>query len=340
MSFIISKGKHNSTLLIPQSILEKKYDDFYQDNQKIFNLIQFSNKQNHNNVKQTPTITNSITNGRFDTYQIHDPLQAPRFHQIDSSIENEKQLISIKDLRNNDRKILEALIEETRATYSFKSLVRKLDIHQQSLARALKRLVELNLIENTTTGYKLIEKNCLPLISILQYNKQLEDDKESLVSEIKKAKKRFNQMIQIRIPIKSNIDSIVNHLAGKWFGNLRWHGLIKKETGFILQWAVINKYDEKINLFQINLHIVSEDIVIESNASTDKNKIEAISYSNRLVREIADVLQESLKQKEEYEIPAVEFPTSEHHSISTTTTTNATTNTYTNNVKVKSKKNK
>ncbi len=59
----------------------------------------------------------------------------------------------------------------------------------------------------------------------------------------KKTKKRFNQLIQIRIPIKNNIELIVNHLIGKWFGNLRWFGLIKKETGFTLQWIAINKYN-------------------------------------------------------------------------------------------------
>ncbi len=110
--------------------------------------------------------------------------------------------------------------------------------------------------------------------------------------------------------------------------------MIKKETGFTLQWTAINKYSESNNnnnnnLFQINLNIVSEYIVIETNATSDKEKIDAMSYSNRLVEEITKVLQSNLKEKEEteeYEIPE-EFPMPKKYS-----------STYVNKVKYKSNK--
>lgn len=143
---------------------------------------------------------------------------------------------------------------------------RKLDIHQQSLTRALKRLGDLNLIEKTPSGYKLIKKN-ISLSNAIFENSQLEKE----LFETKKPRKRFNQLIQICIPIRNNIELIVNRLNGKWFGNLRWYGLIKKETGFTLQWIAINKYNNN-KLFQINVNIVSEYIVIESNAVSDKKR--------------------------------------------------------------------
>ncbi len=87
----------------------------------------------------------------------------------------------------------------------------------------------------------------------------------------------------------------------KWFGDLRWFGLIKKETALILQWIAINKYNND-NLFQINVNIVSEYIVIECNAVSDKEKIEAMLYSNRIVSEIMKTLQSNL-QEEESKIP-------------------------------------
>jgi DNA-binding HxlR family transcriptional regulator len=204
--------------------------------------------------------------------------------------------LSINDLHNNDKKILSLLDEEICSTYSFKAIQRKLDIHQQSLARALKRLVYLELVEKSPTGYKLNKKNMFT--SKAFENSQLVEEEEN--TEVTKAKKRFNQLIQMRIPIKTSIELIANRLIGKWFGDLRWFGLIKKETALTLQWIAINKYNNK-NLFQINVNIVSEYIVIECNAVSDKEKIEAMLYSNRIVNEIMKILQSNLQ--EECEIP-------------------------------------
>jgi DNA-binding HxlR family transcriptional regulator len=195
------------------------------------------------------------------------------------------------------------LNEEICSTYSFKAIQRKLDIHQQSLTRALKRLGYLDLIEKTPAGYKLIKKNISLSNALLENNIQLEEEPEELF-EAKKAKKRFNQLIQIRIPIKDNIELIVNRLIGKWFGNLRWFGLIKKETTLTLQWIAINKYNND-NLFQINVNIVSEYIVIECDAVSDKEKIEAMLYSNRIISEIIKTLQSNLQEK--YELPPKEY---------------------------------
>jgi DNA-binding HxlR family transcriptional regulator len=213
--------------------------------------------------------------------------------------------ISVNDLRNNDKNVVSLLNEEMGATYSFKALERKLDIHQQSLTRALKRLKYLNLIEKTPAGYIITKnKNTFLTKEILKINQlQEEATAESELSNEtkKKSRKRFNQLIQISIPIRNNIELIINQLVGKWFGNLRWFGLVKKETGVTLQWVAINKYNNNNKLFQINVNIVSEYVVIESNAVSDKEKVEAMSCSNRIVGEIIRTLQINLK--EEYEIP-------------------------------------
>jgi len=318
----MKKNTQSLELLLPNLTFEekKKVNNF----QNIFDLLLINDKASHNQIS---SFAFNINNIEEDTYQ---PLQPLKYQFTDSDNTNESS-ISIDDLRNNDKKILVLLSEEVWSTYSFKALERKLDIHQQSLSRALKRLEYLNLIEKTPYGYKLKGKNNLPLTSIIQNNQS--EVEESLSFETK-TKKRFNQLIQIRIPIKSNIDIIVNHLVGKWFGNLRWFGLIKKETGFTLQWTAINKYSENNynnnnNLFQINLNIVSEYIVLETDAISDKEKIDAMSYSNRLVEEITKVLQSNLKEKEEteeYEIPE-EFPIPKKYS-----------STYINKVKYKSNK--
>ena len=45
-----------------------------------------------------------------------------------------------EELHNNDKKILSLLINENSSHFSFTGMKRKLNVHQQSLARALARL--------------------------------------------------------------------------------------------------------------------------------------------------------------------------------------------------------
>jgi DNA-binding HxlR family transcriptional regulator len=274
--------------LIPKSV-----NDFNGNFQSIFNLIH-SNDKNQDKNLTTTTTTNVIANDNYEPLQILN-------YQADLS-NNDTFPISIKDVRNNDKKILSLLDEEILSTYSFKALERRLDIHQQSLTRALKRLRELGLIEKTPAGYKLIKKNISLSDTILENNQLLKEEEEESF-RVKKTRKRFDQLIQIRIPIRNNTELIINRLNGKWFGNLRWFGLIKKETGSTLQWIAIDKYNNN-KLFQINVNIVSEYIVIESNAISEKEKVEAMSSSNRIVSEIIKIIQENQKkEEEELEIP-------------------------------------
>ncbi|MGI0037457.1 MAG: MarR family transcriptional regulator, partial [Nitrososphaera sp.] len=65
----------------------------------------------------------------------------------------EEEPLSASEFHNNDNKVLE-LLNEAGSNYSFKGLMRKLNLHQQSLSRALRRLEELGLVERTSFGYK------------------------------------------------------------------------------------------------------------------------------------------------------------------------------------------
>src|SRR5919112_5334711 len=97
----------------------------------------------------------------------HEPMR-PLSGHTDGDGDGDPHTMLTTDLRNNDRKILSLLNEEIWSTYSFKALERKLDIHQQSLARALKRLRELDLVEKTPTGYRLIKKNMFLSSTIME----------------------------------------------------------------------------------------------------------------------------------------------------------------------------
>ena len=247
---------------------------------------EYGNTQNYEELLHSGyEIQNQTTNLRI----FYNDFSLNSNQKTDPHINNEKLTISINDVRNNDKKILSLLRKEMLSTYSFKAIERKLDIHQQSLSRSLKRLLDLNLIEKTSSGYKLVERN------VYNFNPILEENLLNEEIEIDKTKKhrKYKQLIQIDMPIKDNMEPIVDHLAGKWFGNLRWFGLIKKETGFRLQWIAVDKYSNN-KIFQINVSILSEYIIVESNAVSDTEKVEAMYYSNRIIEEIIKILQENL----------------------------------------------
>src|SRR5918995_7530770 len=68
--------------------------------------------------------------------------------------DDSQESLSSTDFHNNDNKIL-ALLNEGGSNYSFKGLMRKLNLHQQSLSRALRRLEEMELVEKSPVGYQL-----------------------------------------------------------------------------------------------------------------------------------------------------------------------------------------
>ncbi|MGI0073749.1 MAG: MarR family transcriptional regulator [Nitrosotalea sp.] len=202
-------------------------------------------------------------------------------------IVDESSGISLDDFQSNDKKVLSVLNQDSDLAdnqYTFNGLVRKLGIHQQSLSRALHRLEEAGLVQRTGSGYKL-NKN---LRSVLV--KQARIDLENLSRKISKQHLQFVQILQLYIPTTVKVDDIVDKLVGKWFGNLRWIGLIEGDGGYVLQWANSDK-------FQINLKIVSRYATIESNATSDKDKAEAMIGAHRIFEQITKVLQKTDSEK-------------------------------------------
>jgi DNA-binding HxlR family transcriptional regulator len=199
-------------------------------------------------------------------------------------------------LHLNDSKILLLMGQEVRSNYSFKGLIRKLNLHQQSLTRALIRLEDMKLVEKSSIGYKLTE-NGVSLMRLLLSSK---DRAYKLVSnnsilEKKKEKEKRNgyiQLLQTYISVDVKPEEILYGLIGKWFNNLRWVGMIESEAGgYMLQWISDDHYG-----FQINLRLISDYLIIETNAASDKEKIEAMIGSYRIFEQISKILRNKLEE--------------------------------------------
>lgn len=184
----------------------------------------------------------------------------------------------VEDLHGNDTKVL-SLLNEEGSNYSFKGIMRKLGMHQQSLSRALHRLEEMGFVEKTQAGYKL--------------SKVGESTAAKAIIALPKGRP-YIQLLQTYIPVDIRPAQIVRALVGKWFGNLRWIGLIESGTGFTLQWA------SQDGAFQINLRMVADYVVIETNAAGEKEKVQAMVGSYAIYQQITKILQDRLAPANSY----------------------------------------
>jgi DNA-binding HxlR family transcriptional regulator len=194
---------------------------------------------------------------------------------VEDNDDDSQNSLSTNDFHNNDNKIL-ALLNEAGSNYSFKGLMRKLNLHQQSLSRALHRLEEMELVEKSPVGYRLSKAGANAM------------SRTELLQQHKPRGREYMQLLQTYIPLNVKPSEVIRYLIGRWFKNLRWIGMIRSDTGYTLQWTSDD------GSFQINLRLIADYIVIETNASTEKEKVQAMVGSYTIYEQITKVMQSRL----------------------------------------------
>lgn len=180
---------------------------------------------------------------------------------INSSQEGQGHIGEL-DVRPNDSKVLDVL-SENNSNYTFRGIMRKLGMHQESLSRSLQRLHELDLIEKSQLGYKLSEKGAF------------------LAKEDPKMKISYTPLLQTYVPSNVHASDIISNMAGRWFKNLRWIGMIESQTEHVLQWL------SEFGSFDLNLRVAPNYITIESSATTEKEKADAMISAYRIIQEVS-----------------------------------------------------
>jgi DNA-binding HxlR family transcriptional regulator len=191
----------------------------------------------------------------------------------------EEDSLSATDFHNNDNKIL-ALLNEAGSNYSFKGLMRKLNLHQQSLSRALHRLEEMELVEKSQVGYRLSKAGATTMSRMIELQQQHQQHKPK--------GREYMQLLQTYIPLNVKASEVIRQLIGRWFKNLRWIGMMGSATGYTLQWTSDD------GSFQINLRLIADYIVIETDASTEKEKVQAMVGSYAIYEQITKAMQSRL----------------------------------------------
>lgn len=217
------------------------------------------------------------TNKRVETLnKINNNNNFILIESLDNQKVYEDDFISVNDLRQSDIDILEILFdngdENTIATFTFNGLKIRSNIHQEILSRSLKRLKELGLIDKTKLGYNFNKKG-----------KFIFSKLKSIINEERNNQTKYIQIIHASVPFQISNQQIVEKLAGKYFGSLRWIGMIQNIKGYQLKWKDIE------NFIEIVVYLSNNNIIIETNDDNLLNISKAFSYSTRIIESIGNI---------------------------------------------------
>ena len=114
-----------------------------------------------------------------------------------------------------DDRVLDAL-QGLPGRLAFSGLRRVLGAHPESLARSLRRLEREGLVERVDGGYRALAG--------------VERSVDEMTSELR-------PVAQVDLPVGTSAEMLLGRLAGRWFGALRWVGVVERPDGRLLSWA-------------------------------------------------------------------------------------------------------
>jgi DNA-binding HxlR family transcriptional regulator len=114
-----------------------------------------------------------------------------------------------------DERVLVTL-QELHGRIAFSGLRRVLKAHPESLSRSLRRLEREGLVERVEGGYRALA------------------DEPTLDAEVAAS---LRPVARVQLPWGTAADAVLSRLAGRWFGSLRWVGVIDRPDGRLLTWA-------------------------------------------------------------------------------------------------------
>ena len=114
-----------------------------------------------------------------------------------------------------DERVLTAL-QGMSGRLAFSGLRRVLRAHPESLSRSLRRLAREGLVEKVEGGYRALAPP--PRVDA-------------------RSDQDLHAIARIEVPPSARTGPVLGRLAGRWFGSLRWVGLLERPEGELLAWA-------------------------------------------------------------------------------------------------------
>jgi hypothetical protein len=137
---------------------------------------------------------------------------------------------------------------------AFSGLRRVLHAHPESLSRSLRRLEREGLVERSNGGYRAIGE--VPRGTVAPTTD-------------------LRSIAQVELPPGAPPDSVLGRLSGRWFGSLRWVGVVDGPSGRLLAWARRDGADYV--LLGIDRGVLRV-YVREENSGDDANEAEDAAY--------------------------------------------------------------
>lgn len=114
-----------------------------------------------------------------------------------------------------DERVL-ATLQGLPGRVAFSGLKRVLRAHPESLARSLRRLEREGLVERVDGGYRaLVDPDRAPA---------------DLTRELR-------PIAEVDLPLSLGLETVLGRLTGRWFGSLRWVGVVERADERLLAWA-------------------------------------------------------------------------------------------------------
>ncbi|MGQ0537259.1 MAG: hypothetical protein ACT4PT_14445 [Methanobacteriota archaeon] len=123
-------------------------------------------------------------------------------------------------LEEREAAVLAELLRECEAQVSFQGLKRRLGLHQQILARVLRRLERDGLLAKTEKGYRPTERACAAMT------------KRGVVAP----RHETLTIVHALLPPAVAAETVASTLSHRWFRGLRWYGASEAPGETTLTW--------------------------------------------------------------------------------------------------------
>lgn len=149
-------------------------------------------------------------------------------------------------LEDRERSVLAELGRESEAWVSFQGLRRTLGVHQQALARVLRRLEAQGLVAHGGQGYQLTAAGHAALSGA-----------PGVVARAQLP------VLQALLPSHVDARAVAEQLSRRWFGGLRWYGMSEGPGEWTLHWMA-GRARVTMRVATGSVHVEVEDGVEEA----------------------------------------------------------------------------
>lgn len=192
---------------------------------------------------------------------------------------NPEGSLDAEDLDDREREVLGILSSNHDTFYSFQGLRRRLGIHQETLARTLKRLEEANMIERTSEGYRINETNKLFSFSV---------NTQELPAQ---------PVIEAFLPAQADVTILFQKLRGRWFSDFRWLGYSREAGSVSMRWV------SEDGRHQVQAQIGEGKIKITSEAHNGQDDPFRVTAAYELFDYVSKVAEEIMHERVEQAVP-------------------------------------